>query len=152
MGKSKKIKPIEYAERMLIAFAKESNQSLGLLAEPGYELDEWDLAAKADIIPKKTAERRRLAFYSGAIDDLPSIANLMVKKRWVISKKFDENSPRVLYPTFEGLRHAQWLMRPQHRKVWDYLKGDIRTAVISVIASLLTALLTYGILRLLGWL
>jgi len=152
VGKSKKIKPIEYAERMLIAFAKESNQSLCRLAEPGFELDEWDLAAKADIIPKEAVEKRRLAFYSGAIDDLHFIANLMIEKGWVKSKKFDESSPRVLFPTSEGMGHAQWLMRPWHRRMWDYLKGDVRTIIVSVVSALLTTILIYWLSRLLGWL
>jgi len=151
VGKSNKLKPIQHAERMLIALAKESNQSLGYLAEPGFGLDEWDLAAKAGIIPTETVEKRRLAFYSGYIDDLPSIAGLMIQEGWVRSIKFDESSPRVLFPTFEGMRHARWLMRPWYQKVWDYLKGDIRTTVFAVIAALLTTLLIHWIFQLVGW-
>jgi len=141
-----KIKPIECAERMLVALAEESRKSLGYLAEPGFGLDEWDLAAKAGIISKESAAKRRMEFYSGYIDDLPYIAGLMTKEGWVESFKPDKASPRTLFPTAKGLKHAEWLMRPRYQKAWDYLKGDIRACVFAVI----TALVTVGVLRLLG--
>lgn len=146
MDDDRKIEPIKYAERMLVALAEESRKSLGYLAEPGCGLDEWDLGAKAGIISKESAERHRVEFHSGFIHDLPYIAGLMIEEGWVESFKPDKASLRTLFPTAKGLRHAEWLMRPRYQKAWDYLKGDIRTYVFAVIATLVTV----GVLQLVG--
>jgi hypothetical protein len=49
--------------------------------------------------------------------------------------------------TREGICYAYWLMRPWYRKAFDFMKGDVRTIVISVITALIITVATFFVLR-----
>lgn len=50
-----------------------------------------------------------------------------------------------------GLARARWLLSPWHMKMWDFLKGDLRTVIVAAITAIATAIVTALVLRLLGW-
>lgn len=49
--------------------------------------------------------------------------------------------PAQVAPRAAGLEHARNLTRPWYQKVWEYLKGDVRSVVAAVVTAIVTTLL-----------
>lgn len=49
--------------------------------------------------------------------------------------------------TEQGIHHAEWLLRPWHRKAWDTIKGHVRSRIYFILAVLLVMLLAYLVWR-----
>jgi hypothetical protein len=65
---------------------------------------------------------------------------------YIYESGYADRSP--LYKlTREGIRYAYWLMRPWYRKAFDFMKGDVRTIVVSVITALIITVATFFIIR-----
>jgi len=144
----KKPNPSEYPNLVLKALLREYDSNLEVRNKG---LSETILVVKAGIVKdyeEDIGNNKRT--YGDFVSEMKEVLRVLEDQQYITLSPYLVD--RFVKPTAKGIDHARWLMRPGYQKVWDYLKGDIRTAIISVIASLLTALLTYGILRLLGWL
>lgn len=136
------------ADKLIVALVKVFEKDPSTLVEPGFGLDIWDLAAEASIISKEEATQRRQNYISGAMDNLPSVQQLMVNNGWITTSKVEGDYKLTLYPTSEGIKYAHKAMRPWVRKAWDSLKAPVRIIVIAVITSIITTIVAHLILKL----
>ena len=144
----KKPKPSEYPERVLKALVKEYDSNLEIRSNG---MAEDSLAGKAGVVDDYTEEiiPNKKWTYGPFQLEMHAAIRVLEDAKYVTAEW--SGSDTLIKPTYEGLDHARWLMRPWYRKISDYFKGDIRTIVIAVVIALLTTLLIHWISQLLGW-
>ena len=145
---TKKPKPNEYPERILKALVREYDRDVKVRS---YGITEATLAVKAGVFDDYTEEIIPNKKWTHGPFELEMHATIRVLEDAKYVTVEDSGADRLIKPTYEGLVHARWLMRPWIQEVWDYHKGDIRTTVFAVIAALLTTLLIHWIFQLVGW-
>ncbi len=126
------MKPSEYPEYLLKIFYQEHQQN-SVVKEYGLFANE--LINKSGI----------------ASEDALAAINRMREQGWI--KVLSPRPARRVYHfdeiqlTEEGIHHAEWLLRPWHRKAWDTLKRHVRSRIYVILAVLLVMLLAYLVWR-----
>lgn len=143
-----KPKPSEYPERVLKALVREYNSEVNVRSNG---ITEPTLAVKSGVFEDYTEEIIPNKKWTHGPFQLEMRAAIRVLEDAKYITVEGSGVDRLIKPTHKGLVHARWLMRPWHHKIWDYLKGDVRTIAVAAITALLTAVLTYWVLQLLGW-
>ncbi len=138
----------EWTLQLLKAIVREYDSNPLRFSDPGLALDIWELCVKAGIFTEKDVSLQ--TFYGSPWRDaIDSIIAEMRGRKWVDTN--DASGQSWIWPLHEGIDEGRRLMRPWHHKAWDFIKGDIRTIVITVITALIITVLTTLLLRKLGW-
>lgn len=143
----------QIAHKLIITLVKMWEKSPSELSEPGFGIDLWDLAAKASIVSKDEAKRRREAYLHGAWDDLPSAQVFMKEKGWISSSDqgvYGKYS-KALFPTKDGIEYVKNKSQTSISRFLSLFVKNIYKIVISVIATAIGGLILYIILRYIGW-
>ena len=162
--------PGQYPEKMLKTLVREYEIS-GDAKVRAWGMEGHKLAVKAGIFSAEVIERALKGYkyyydvgdysYSGDNPDTPSLMEInaaarhMQDKGWITVSSAEEGVIEDgvysrLKPTPEGIDYAHQIMRPWHRKAWDFFRSDIRTIVVAIITAIIITLLTTWVLRLLG--
>ena len=164
------MKPRQYPEQMLKTLVRKYEISADA------EVRAWgmkgrELAVEAGIFSAEAMERCLKGYeydyivcdYAYSVNnpdvelakEINGAAEYMKDKGWISISSAGENMGEEgvyswLKPTPTGIDYAHELMRPWYRKVWDLLKGDIRTIVVAIITATIVTLLANLVLRLFG--
>jgi hypothetical protein len=138
MMSKKKIKPSEYPDVILKSLVKAyDDMNNNKARSEGFSFIEiLDLAGMIQ------------EYSTGDIDtkEIYNYLHELQANSYIYESGYADRSP--LYKlTREGIRYAYWLMRPWYRKAFDFMKGDVRTIVVSVITALIITVATFFIIR-----
>ena len=138
----------KYASQMLKILISEYDSNPARFSDPSQTIDIWELAVKAGIITEEKISKQD--FYSGHFsrDIVDAILTEMKERNWItIDGTFNETWVSSLLPA--GIDEGRSMMRPWFQKLWHFMRGDVRTVTVSLITSVVTALLTTLLLRML---
>jgi hypothetical protein len=136
------------ADKMIIKLVGIWERAPAQLSEPGFGFDIWELAVLSGIVKRNNASSRRQEFLSGATDDLPSVQQFMQDRGWVRILQLEEGVRHrpVLYPTTAGVDYVR-KGRPRPARFLKVIEESVKTIVVSVITSAITAIVIYFILN-----
>ncbi len=149
MIRQKKPKPSEYPDRMLVVLVREYNENLSVRDEG---MPETLIAVRAGIVEdyrEQVGDDRWR--YGNFLAEQKEALRILEKEGYVETVGSEYRVVRLIKPTYKGIERANYLMRPWYRKVCDFIKGDIRIVVITIVTAIIITLLTTLILRLLNW-
>jgi hypothetical protein len=142
------VETTKVADKMITKLVSMWERAPAQLSEPGFGFDIWELAVLCGVIEKNSASSRRQAFLSGAMDDLPSVQQFMRDRGWVRILQLEEGDRHrpVLYPTTAGVDYVR-KGRPWTTRFLRVIEESVKTIVVSVITSAITAIVIYFILN-----
>ncbi len=163
------MKPGQYPEQMLKMLVKEYESSEDAKVR-AWGIEGRKLAVKAGIFSAEVIENALKGYryefdvadysYSSSVDTQPlmeinAAVRHMKVRGWITILPTEEGVAEdgvygSLKPTPKGVDYAHQIMRPWYRRVWDFLKSDIRTIVVAIITAIIITILTTWVLRILG--
>jgi hypothetical protein len=150
---------------MLKAIVREYEDDPGrwrLVFETGESIDGFDIAEWAGFIGKGHAEDNRYLYHGTSpkktfpkvsnvsLMDIPVFIAEMKAREWVTQYQSEEGYHTVIEPTPKGIDEGRRLLRPRYIKMWDFMKGDVRTVIVAGITAVVVAVVTALVMRALG--
>ncbi len=169
LGRERKLHRFsKYPEYLLKALVRIRDAYPALIEQdPTSMPSKWELAQKSGIIssndlelvyeyritwssmigtPETPEDKERTGILRFVDENLDAAVKEMKERGW-LSLVWEGG----IWPSSDGVDYGRMLMRHWYVKMWDFFKGDVRTALITVITAVVITIITTLVLRALGW-